>query len=145
MALRTQRPTISLSVGGHERRIRVLERLFHSGTSGPRVVYGRIYNDATIMDAGSGDWSVDSAVGTATITFDSPFTEGYAFVCTPNDNGDSIPDPPQLQPIVSVPYSMSGFVMGYQIDLATVAIVFWDLDGNFNYNRCGFDFEAVGT
>ncbi len=141
----TKPPSAGRTLGNHEARIRVLER--RRGGSGPRIVYGRIYDDGEILDAGSGDWSSEQSgygVGIA-ITIDPPFTTSFSFNCTPNDNGDDVEPQPAL--INGSGLSESGFVMGYQVDLATVVIYFWDLDGNFvgGKNRCGFDFQAVGT
>ncbi len=113
---------------------------------GLRHVYGRISDDATTLQAGSGDWEAVFTGGGIEITIDPPFDTSFAFNVTPNDNGDG--------PFMAAPdlvqgsgLSYSGFVMGYQVDLATVVIFFWDLDGNTvgPTNRCGFDFTAVGT
>ncbi len=140
----TRPPSGGRTLGNHEARIRVLER---RRSSGLRWVYGRIYDDGTVLDAGSGDWSsTDSGPhGGIEITIDPPFTTSFAFDCTPNDNGDTFSSQPDL--VNGSGLSESGFVMGYQIDLGTVVIYFWDLDGNFagGKNRCGFDFQAVGT
>ncbi len=116
---------------------------------GPRIVYGRINDDGSEFDVGSGDWSSEQSgygVGIA-ITIDPPFTTSFSFNCTPNDNGDDVEPQPDLMPVTAGGLSESGFVMGYQVDLGTVVIYFWDLDGNFagGKNRCGFDFQAVGT
>ncbi len=113
---------------------------------GLRHVYGRILDDGGELDAGSGDWTSTFTGGGIEITIDPPFDTSYAFNVTPNDNGDG--------PFMAAPdlvqgsgLSYSGFVMGYQVDLGTVVIFFWDLDGNTvgPKNRCGFDFVAVGT
>lgn len=112
----------------------------------PRIVYGRLYDDGEVLDAGSGDWSC--ANPEHVITIDPPFTTSFAFLVTPNDNGDGagFPGDGSTPDLITVSEeSYSGFVMGYQIDLATVQVFFWDLDGNPAANRCGFDFQAVGV
>lgn len=124
-------------------RLNDLERT-PPGSGGIRQVYGRIYDDGATLDAGSGDWTATTS-GWIEVTIDPPFTVGFECNVTPNDNGDSLSYPVDLQPATSVPNSYSGFVQVIQIDLGTFAIMFWDLDGNPMVNRCGFDFLAVGT
>lgn len=111
--------------------------------TGFRIVHGRIYDDGSTLWEGSGDWSATFTLDGIEVVIDPPFEDGYDITITPNDNTDSIPSPPQL--VLLSGLSMSGFVMGQQIDLETFRVVFWDLDGNAMQNRCGFDFQAVGT
>lgn len=111
-----------------------------------RIVHGRIYDDATTLWAGSGDWSANWTSDGIEITISPGFSEGYDAVACPNDNEDfTYLSPPVLQPTAVSGLSMSGFVLTNQIDLTMFRIVFWDLDGNPMQNRCGFDFHAIGT
>lgn len=141
-------PTTPVKVlGDHATRIRRLE-FRKQRSSGPRIVYGRIYDDGEVLDAGSGDWSC--ANPELVITIDPPFTERFAFVATPNDAGQGAEFPPdnvtpELMPVWAGALSLSGFVMAYQIDLGTVQLFSWDLDGNPDARFFGFDFHAVGV
>lgn len=140
------RPSLARAVGSHEQRIRALER--RTGFTGDDVrhVYGRVYDDGSILWEGSGDWDALWTSDGMVLTFDPAFTVGFVCNATPNDNEDfSYLEPPVLQPVPVGGLSMSGFVLVNQIDLGTVRIVFWDLDGNPMMNRCGFDFQAVGA
>lgn len=67
------------------------------GGSGPRIVFGCVYNDGGTDDVGSGDWSAswDSANG-YTITVDPAFSGAIKVVlATPSNNNPPSGDPPQ--------------------------------------------------
>jgi hypothetical protein len=128
-------PSQPAAVGENRERIRTIEFLLRRSKfgGGKRIVYGAIYNDASVIDPGSGDWTVVLAsTNEFTITFDPPFTTLPTVVATPNNNnatGDGFP---------------KGYFTGHTERASDhVVIRTWHTDGTVDAG--GFDFIAIAA
>lgn len=102
------------------------------GASGiARMAWGAIYNDANIIEAGSGDWTVGQVGNVYTITFTTAFPSPPIATITPNNNNSA---------------SAGGGDVAYFAELSaravgSIEVKTWRLDGTADDG--GFDFIAI--
>ena len=131
MTAPNRRTTVPDALEEAFRRIRIIEAVPQRDI--PAIVYGAIYNDGGIIEAGSGDWSVDwDAVNGYTITFDTPFGDGPIVCLTANNNLAAGPGG-----------DYAYFVELSSRDVASIVVLTFDIDSNPEDG--GFDFIAVGA
>jgi hypothetical protein len=101
----------------------------------PRLLWGKVFNDAAIEDPGSGGWTVASTgTGLYTVTFDPPFASvpTVVFGATNNNAAGSITNP--------AAYFVEQATDGVDVDHVDVCT--FGLDGTAGDGS--FSFIAVG-
>ncbi len=139
----TRPPSGGRTLGNHEARIRVLERS-RRGSGPSRVVSGVVLDDgASVYLPGSGDWSCTSRPGSL---------QGTVITVTPAFDSEPVCSVSAVDPLGSTApttyfngsgYAESGFLKVTVVDLSTLVIATWDLDGNDVFvNNFYFSFRA---
>lgn len=127
----------------HERRITDLERNRPGSSGAFRLVWGALFNDAGIIDAGSGDWTAEwndadlssPGLNLYTIRFSTPFSGDDPVVLLTGNNNN----PP-------------GADGGYTVTLLRrandhIVVVTYNVDDPdaFSNQDGGFDFAIIGA
>jgi len=116
---------------GHGYEIERLKRRLAPPQNGvnPRIAFGQIDGSGSILDAGSGDWTVETDyAGTWTITFDPPFDAAPTLHLTVNETTTVVP-------ASAFPYSRA---------VDAVVVKTYDGTGTLS-DDIGFDFDAKGA
>lgn len=130
----TKPPSAGRTLGNHEARIRVLERLRRNAGAGALV--GQVYNDAGII-AGTGftaEWSdfdgSSPGLNLITVFFDVPYTDPPTVVLTGNNNN---------------PADVEGEYVVTQKTVTTDYFVVYGLELDGTPNIGGFNFAVYPT
>lgn len=103
------------------------------------IVHGKVFDDADIEDAGSGDWTVASTgTGLYTVTFDPPFASVPTVVFSATNNNAAHGGAPATNPL---PYFVEQDTDGVAAD--HVDVLTFALDGSSDDGS--FSFIAIGT